>query len=219
LISNLRVKDGKGKRFFHGGPMSTKRFETRDRTVMEEVLKTAAVGYLSFNGPDGWPRVTPLNFVFDGRILWHGAIFGERFECLQKDPRATFLAVFPQIYLPSYFASAESACHANMAYSSTLVRGRVTALQDPEEKCAVLNQLMEKYQPEAQYRKIAPEDALYKKILPATGIYALSIEDMAGKFNISQNKPEEVRKNIADRLKQRGTAVDLLVADKILKTL
>jgi len=199
--------------------MSTRRFEVLDRTVMEKVLKTAAIGYLSFNSPDGWPRITPLNFVFDGRILWHGAIFGERFECLQKDPRAIFIAVSPHIYLPSYFASAESACDANMAYSSTLVRGRVTALKDPEEKCTVLNLLMEKYQPEGQYRKISPQDALYRKLLPVTGIYALSIEDMAGKFNVSQNKPEEARKNIAARLKERGSAEDLLVADEILKTL
>jgi len=186
---------------------------------MQEVLKTADVGYLSFNGLDGWPRITPLNFVFDGRILWHGAIFGERFECLQKDPRATFIAVSAQIYLPSYFVSKESACEANMAYSSALVRGRVTAIKDPEEKCAVLNRLMEKYQPEGQYRKISQQDGLYKKILSATGIYALSIEDMAGKFNVSQNKPEEARKNIVAMLKERGSVADLLIAEEIRKTI
>ena len=52
-----------------GGSMRRKEFEVQDRELLEEVLKNAEVGYLAFNGGDGWPRVTPLNFVFDGRIL------------------------------------------------------------------------------------------------------------------------------------------------------
>ena len=68
--------------------MRRKEFEAKNQKSLEDVLKTAEIGTLSFNGPDGFPRITPLNFAYDGRILWHGAIAGERFDCLQRDPRS-----------------------------------------------------------------------------------------------------------------------------------
>jgi len=199
--------------------MRRKEFEVRDRKLMEDVLRTAEIGHLIFNGPDGWPRVTPLNFVFDGRILWHGAIAGERFECLKRDPRGTFAVVAVQLYLPSHFLSAENATAATVAFKSVQVRGRCRSVDDPDEKCAILNQLMEKYQPEGRYKKISAEDPLYKKVLPATGVFALAAEEMVGKFKLAQNKNETDRRNIATQLKARGSAVDLLIAEEILKTI
>jgi len=199
--------------------MRRKEFEVRDEKLIEEVLRTTEIGYLTFNGPDGWPRVTPLNFVFDGRILWHGAIAGERFECLQKDPRATFVAVSVQLYLPSHFVSEENATAATAAFKSVQVRGRCTSVEDPDERCVILNRLMEKYQPEGRYKKVSPQDPLYKKVLLATGVYALGAEEVVGKFKFAQNKAETDRRKIAARLKERGSPVDLLVAAEILKTI
>jgi len=199
--------------------MRRKEFEVRDGKLIEEVLRTTEIGYLTFNGPDGWPRVTPLNFVFDGRILWHGAIAGERFECLQKDPRATFVAVSVQLYLPSHFVSEENATAATAAFKSVQVRGRCTSVEDPDERCVILNRLMEKYQPEGRYKKVSPQDPLYKKVLLATGVYALGAEEVVGKFKFAQNKAETDRRKIAARLKERGSPVDLLVAAEILKTI
>jgi len=199
--------------------MRRKEFEVRDGKLIEEVLRTTEIGYLTFNGPDGWPRVTPLNFVFDGRILWHGAIAGERFECLKTDPRATFVAVSVQLYLPSHFVSEENATAATAAFKSVQVRGRCTSVEDPDEKCAILNRLMEKYQPEGRYKKVSPQDPLYKKVLLATGVYALGAEEVVGKFKFAQNKSEADRRKIAANLKERGSPVDLLVATEILKTI
>ena len=199
--------------------MRRKEFEIRDGKLIEEVLKTAEIGYLTFNGPDGWPRVTPLNFVFDGRILWHGAIAGERFECLKKDPRATFSAVSLQLYLPSHFVSEENATAATVAFKSVQVRGRCTSVNDPQEKCAILNQLMQKYQPEGRFKKVSPQDPLYSKVLSATGVYGLMAEEVVGKFKFAQNKSEADRKKIAAKLKERGALADLLIAEEILKTL
>jgi len=199
--------------------MRKKEYEVLDHKAIEEVLKSTEIGYLAFSGPDGWPRITPLNFIFDGRVLWHGAIAGERFECLKQDPRATFSAVGLQIYVPSHFVSEENAASASVFYKSVQVRGGVTALEDPEEKCSVLNQLMEKYQPEGRYRKVSPSDDFYQKLLSITGVYALSIEHMTGKFKFPVNKPEEDRRKIVAKLQERGKPEDLLVAHEILKTL
>jgi len=196
-----------------------KEFEVLDRGRMEEVLKEADVGYLAFNGPDGWPRITALNFFYDRRILWHGAVAGERFECLKKDPRATFSAACLQLYLPSHLLSQENATSATAAFKSVAVRGKCMTIDDPEEKCSLLNRLMEKYQPEGRFKKITPEDPLYSKVLKATGVYALTVEEMSGKFKFAQNKSSEDRRRLADILKKRGSALDSQLAEEILKTL
>ncbi|MGQ9693375.1 MAG: pyridoxamine 5'-phosphate oxidase family protein [Thermodesulfobacteriota bacterium] len=200
--------------------MRRKEFEVKERQLIEEVLNKAPAGYLAFNGADGWPRITPLNFVYeDGWVYWHGAVAGERFNCLREDPRAVFAAVLLPLYIPSYFAAEENATAATSTFKSVIVRGRVSSFIDPDEKCQVLNKLMAKYQPEGRYRKIAPNDPFYAKILPATGVYGLRVEEMAGKFKFAQNKSVEDRKKIIAKLKERGTAVDLVVAEEVEKTL
>jgi nitroimidazol reductase NimA-like FMN-containing flavoprotein (pyridoxamine 5'-phosphate oxidase superfamily) len=215
----MNQKDSGGVGMAAGGSMRRKEFEVRDGKLIEDVLKTAPIGYLTFNGTDGWPRVTPLNFVYEGRIFWHGAIAGERFECLRRDPRATFAAVSMHLYLPSHFTSEENATAATVAFKSIQVRGRCTSVESPEEKCAILNLLMEKYQPEGRYKKVSPVDPLYKKVLSATGVYALAIEEVVGKFKFAQNKSETDRRKIAAKLKERGSPEDLTVAAEILETI
>jgi nitroimidazol reductase NimA-like FMN-containing flavoprotein (pyridoxamine 5'-phosphate oxidase superfamily) len=199
--------------------MRRKEFEVKEREPINEVLKTAEIGYLSFNGPDGWPRVTPLNFVYDGRILWHGAIAGERFDCLKHDPRATFVAVSAQLYLPSHLISEENATAATAAFKSVLVRGRCQSIEDPEEKCSILNRLMEKYQPEGRFKEISPKDPMYEKVLRATGVYALTAEEVSGKFKFCQNKSKEDRQKIVAKLKNKGLPVDLMFSEEIRKTI
>jgi nitroimidazol reductase NimA-like FMN-containing flavoprotein (pyridoxamine 5'-phosphate oxidase superfamily) len=199
--------------------MRRKEFATSDKSQIEEVLKSAEIGHLAFNGPDGWPRLTALNYAYDGRILWHGAVAGERFECLKKDPRATFFAVSLQTYLPSHFLYEENASGASVAFKSVAVRGRCRLIDDPEEKCAILNLLMEKYQPEGRYRRLTPEDEMYKRILRATGAFALIPEEMTGKFKLVQQKSEEDRRQIAAKLRERGNPPDLLVAEEMMKSL
>jgi predicted FMN-binding regulatory protein PaiB len=78
---------------------------------------------------------------------------------------------------------------------------------------------MEKYQPEGKYRKLSPKEELYKKVLRATGVFALIPEAMTGKFKFAQQKSEDDRRQIAAKLRERGNPSDLLVADELIKTL
>jgi len=199
--------------------MRREEFEVVDKSRIEEVLRSAEIGHLAFNGADGWPRLTALNYTYDGRILWHGAVAGERFECLKKDPRASFFAVSVQTYLPSHFFSEENAAGSSVAFKSVAVRGRCQFIEDPEEKCAILNLLMEKYQPEGRYRRVSPEEEVYKKVLRATGAFALIPEAMTGKFKLAQQKSEEDRRQIAAKLRERGNPSDIMVAQEMMRTL
>jgi nitroimidazol reductase NimA-like FMN-containing flavoprotein (pyridoxamine 5'-phosphate oxidase superfamily) len=194
-------------------------FEVSEKTQIEDVLRSAEIGHLAFNGPDGWPRLTALNYAYDGRILWHGALAGERFQCLSNDPRATFFAVSVQAFLPSHFLYEEDASGASVAFKSVSVRGRCRLIDDPIEKCVILNLLMEKHQPEGRYRRLSPEEEMYKKVLRATGVFALIPEEMSGKFKLAQQKSEDDRKRITAKLRERRNPSDLLIADEMIRTL
>lgn len=138
---------------------------------------------------------------------------------MQADPRATFAAVSVQTYIPSHFTAEEDAAAATVAFLSVQVRGRCGTIEDPAEKCAVLNRLMQKYQPEGRYKNISPEDPLYQKVLSHTGVFALVEEGIIGKCKMLQNKSEAERRRIAAKLEGRGTPADLTMAREILKNL
>jgi predicted FMN-binding regulatory protein PaiB len=59
---------------------------------------------------------------------------------------------------------------------------------------------------------------MYKKVLRATGVFALIPETMTGKFKFAQQKSEEDRRRIAEKLRERGNPADLLVAEEIMRT-
>jgi predicted FMN-binding regulatory protein PaiB len=125
-----------------------------------------------------------------------------------------------QTYLPSHFFSEEDAAGSSVAFKSVAVRGRCQFIEDPEEKCAILNLLMKKYhQPEGRYRRVSPEDEMYKKVLRMTGAFALIPEAMTGKFKLAQQKSEEDRRQIAAKLRERGNPSDLKAADEVMSTL
>jgi predicted FMN-binding regulatory protein PaiB len=60
---------------------------------------------------------------------------------------------------------------------------------------------------------------MYEKVLGATGVYALTVEDVSGKFKFCQNKSKEDRQKIVAKLKNRGLPVDLMFSEDIRKTL
>jgi predicted FMN-binding regulatory protein PaiB len=121
--------------------------------------------------------------------------------------------------VPSHLLSEENATNATAAFKSVIVRGRCLVVADPQEKCAILNTLMDKYQPEGRFRRVTPGDPRYEKVLAATGAFAIEAEEMTGKFKYAQNKPEEARKKIAAWLMERGSAGDRVLAAEIRKTL
>ncbi len=108
---------------------------------------------------------------------------------------------------------------ASVAFQSAVVRGTCQIIEDPEDKCKILNLLMDKYQPEGRYKKITPKDPLYEKILQATAVYSLFPVEMTGKFKMAQNKNEADRRKIIAKLKERGSPADRQIVEEIQKTL
>ena len=184
-------------------------YEMSERGEMERLLDRASHGYLGMIGPDGWPGVVPLNFVYaGGRIYFHGATEGEKMAGLARDDRVTFTVVEEFSIVPSYFRDPRFACPATQYYKAVMVRGRARVVEAADEKARALQALMEKLQPEGGHVPITADEPLYRKSLRTTAVVAVEVERMTAKFKFGQNLPSSKRAEVADRLEARGCPVD-----------
>jgi len=191
-----------------------------DRHTVNEVLAAAEVGYVALVKPDGRPRVIPVNFVADGlSILFHGAIHGEKFDVLEPGAEVCFNAALVYSVIPSHWLTAENVRGANHYFMSVQVDGRGETVEDRGDKARVLQLLMEKYQPEGQFRAITVDEPFYAEVLAVTAIFRIEAAAVSTRVNMGQNRPERVRRMVIDRLEERGTPVDLRTAEAMRRML
>lgn len=194
-------------------------YEMTDRDRMERLLEEATHGYLGVAGPDGWPRVVPLNFVtLQGKLYFHGATEGEKMAFLTADDRVTFVVVEDFSLVPSYFNDPRLACPATQYYKAVDIRGRARIVSDLDEKAGALQALMEKLQPEGGHAPIAAGDPLYRKSLQTTAVVAIEIERMTAKFKFGQNLPASKRESVAGQLAARGCPIDHRTVEQMRST-
>ena len=59
--------------------------------------------------------------------------------------------VSPDLEIPSWFVDPERACPATTYYESAMARGRLVAVDHPDDKARVLSTLMGRFQPEGRH--------------------------------------------------------------------
>ena len=153
--------------------------EITDRLVIEELLMTCPVGRLGTVGPDGWPMVKPLNYVFlNDRIYFHTAKEGEKIDHMRKNDRVCFEVDRPIAYVRG---AKENPCAAEFLYRSVIIKGRATIVDDEQEQRAALLGLMRKYQPEGGYGDFLPAR------IAVTGVVRIEIEQLSGKQDLGKD--------------------------------
>lgn len=156
--------------------------EIKDRSVIEGLLRTCAVGRLATNGKDGYPRVKPLNFAYhDGTIYFHSALEGEKIEDIKRDDRVCFETDLPIAYLKAK----KQPCEADYLYRSVIIKGRASLVSDPKERATAFQSLLEKYQPGGVLG-----DYLKEK-LAITAIVGIEVEEMTGKEDLGTGEVRE----------------------------
>lgn len=153
-----------------------------DRSAVEGVLASCAVGRLGTVGPDGWPMVKPVNFAYDrGRLYFHTAREGEKIDHLRAEPRVCFEADQPVAYV----RPRAQACEADYLFRSVIVRGRAILVEDPQEKRQALGLLMDKYEGPGRWPPL-PEAKV-----SAVGVVRIDVEEMAGKEHLGKGSLRE----------------------------
>ena len=179
--------------------------EVKDPKQIDDILTHALIGRLATVGGDGYPYITPVNYVyFGGAIYFHCARQGEKLDNMARDNRVCFAVDRPLAYLDTAFDRNLPPCEVSQFYQSVVIRGRAEIVDDLAEKVAALNALMAVHEGVPGYDGINGQS----KAVGLCHVVAIRIESLSAKANLGQKKPAEEKRRIADYLRGRGQEMD-----------
>lgn len=186
--------------------MRRKHAEVTDRVEMERMMSLTTIGRVATLDADGYPYVTPVNFVFyEGNIYFHCAPKGEKLDNLLRDSRVGFEVDMPLAYIGREFNPNGETCNLHQFFHCVIIRGTASVVTDDALKTAALNALVEKHEPSADIPPVTKEMQAYRRCL-VVQIKPLSI---TAKSDVGKNRSEDERRAIALRLKERGGPIEL----------
>jgi len=185
--------------------MRRKHSEVTDIKEIERILSLTNIGRLATNGQDGYPYVTPLNFVsLEGNIYFHCAPKGEKLDNLRRDPRVCFEVDVPLSYLDIGLDPSRPICNLHQYYHCVIIRGTASAVEDSTLKVAALNALIRKHEKTENFTPVTDDMSAYK----ACEVIEIKPVSVTAKSDLGQNVPEENRKTIAQYLFKRNQPGD-----------
>lgn len=177
--------------------MRQKKYQIIDRQEIEAILLSNRVGRLATVGLDGYPYITPLNYVFwQGKIYMHCALQGERLTNIEKDIRVGFEVDEPLAYLDTGFTPQASACGVTQLYRSVIIKGIVHLVTDVDAKVAVLNTLVARHEGHSNFAAITAD----MKAVEQCHVLELTIEHITGKHNVGAHRSASYRAAVASYL-------------------
>lgn len=180
--------------------------EIKDQEEILGVLRRARVGRLATLDRDGYPYVTPVNFVFhEGCVYFHSAPEGEKLSNIERHDKVCFEVDEPLAYLEVNFNPERNPCKTHQLYRCVIIKGRARVLPEGPLKIEALNALVAKHEGSACFAPVSLESQAYK----ACAVVEVRPESMTGKADLLQGKPKEIRKQIAGLLAFRGLPADL----------
>lgn len=91
-------------------------------------------------------------------------------------------------------------------YEAVHIRGKITFIHDSDWKMQLLNDLTAEHEQHFEQPWTiadAPEEFI-RKLLPAIVGFEITLDDLQGKFKLSQNQPAENKQGIAANLRNQG---------------
>jgi len=187
--------------------MRRKHCEITEPKEMIRILGSTNIGRLATVDAEGYPYITPVNFVFqDGCVYFHCAPEGEKLDNLIRAPRVCFEVDVPLAYLQVDFNPERDPCRTHQLYHSVIIRGSARVVPDGDLKTTVLNALVAKHEGNREFPAVIADTASYR----ACRVVEIKPERMTAKSDLAQNKPQfGYRLFIAEHLVGRGFPKDL----------
>lgn len=135
-----------------------------------EILEKGSYGVLALSGDDGYPYAVPMSYIYDsGKIYFHGAKEGHRFDAVCQNEKTSFCVVEQDEVVPEQYAT---------HYRSVIAFGRIRIMEEGAEKRLAIELLADKYHPKAtkEFRNHTIEAEM-----PALCMFVLEIEHLTGK--------------------------------------
>lgn len=188
-----------------GFGMRRKHSEVKEPEKITEILSKSLVGRLATFGADGFPYITPVNYVLlDGNIYFHSAPEGEKLENMRRDSRVCFQVDIPLAYLDLGFDPAGAVCSLHQFYHCVIVRGNAREVPPGPLKLAALNALVAKHEPGVAFTPVTEDMPSYR----ACAVVEITPVCVSCKSDLAQNKPQEQRSRIAAYLLRRNRPGD-----------
>ncbi len=185
--------------------MRRKHSEVTDPQEIQHILALTHIGRLATNGQDGYPYITPVNFVgLEGNIYFHCAPQGEKLDNLLNDPRVCFEVDVPLSYLDIGLDPARPICNLHQYYHCVIVRGRASVVKNDSLKTAALNALIVKHEKTEDFTPVTEDMPACK----ACEVIRIEPIVVSAKSDLGQNLPEEKRRTIAQYLFDRNQPGD-----------
>ena len=185
--------------------MRRKQCQVTDPEAITAILERCTVGRMATIGIDGYPYITPVNYVFwRGSVYFHCARQGEKIDNILRDAKVCFEVDIPLAYLDTQFDRTKSACQVHQFYHSVIIRGKAEIVEDIAEKVGALNALMASHEKKEGYSAIS-RDA---EAVAVCAVVAIRVDSLSAKSDLAQKKDDATKKRIADYLEQRNLPGD-----------
>lgn len=156
-----------------------KEMRRKDKAMTQEacdaLLLEAEYGVLGTISQNGYPYLTPLNYVYlNGKIYFHSAKEGEKLDNIDGNSKTSFCVVGDTVLIGEKF---------DTDYKSVVVFGRTIEVKD-EEKKEVLRGLIDKYSPdyiEEGYKYVERSSS-------TTKVFSIEIDHISGKYQDSSQQ-------------------------------
>ncbi len=185
--------------------MLRKRCEISSMEEMEKILKRATVGRLATIGEDGYPYITPVNYVwYDDSIYFHCAHTGEKLDNIRRNNKVCFEVDIPLSYLGLEYDRKRPTCHVHQFYHCIIIRGRAELVENSLEKVASLNALVASHEGNEEFEKVK-EDT---KGVRLCTVVAVRVDSISGKSDLAQKMSKEEKARVSKYLRERDLPGD-----------
>ena len=181
---------------------------------MVRILQRCRVGRLATSGGDGFPYITPVNYVWwNEAVYFHCAHEGEKIDNIRRSDKVCFAVDIPLAYLGLDYDRTRPPCKVHQFYHSVVIRGQAEIVEDQAEKVAALNALVAAHEEDESF----PEITAASREVDLCSLIAVRVERMSGKSDLAQKMTAEEQKQVADYLERRDLPGDREAAELIGK--
>lgn len=185
--------------------MRRKHSEVTDQTEIFRILSSTNVGRMATVGRDGFPYITPVNYVtLNGNIYFHCAPKGEKLDNLIRDPHVCFEVDLPLSYIDIGLDPGRPICNLHQFYHCIIIRGKAGIVEEDQLKLDALNALVAKHEKTDDFEKVTADMSGYK----ACVVIEIKPESTSAKSDLIQNKSEADRRAVAEYLLKRNAPGD-----------
>ncbi|MGH2688843.1 MAG: FMN-binding negative transcriptional regulator [Actinomycetota bacterium] len=172
-------------------------------------------GLLIATPPGGHPQATMLPFRKEGdRIELHGVRADPTILAAAANPRVSFVVADFLAFTPHDWVDPVNAARATLNFRLVVYEGTATLSTDPSEVAGVLRRLLEAYEPGATYEPVV-DGAFYGPRLQRLAAVWIDIQRTREKFKVGPYGPDELKRSVAARLRDRGLPADPRAAEVI----